>query len=76
MNLTSVERSILVTLLLSGDDKPSNISKKSDFTRSAVARRCNNLEEEGLIYEKGGGIYTLTNAGVQVAQNLARDEYL
>jgi len=73
MDLSPVERAVLTDLLINGDDKPSNIAQRTGYTRPAVSRRCPPLVERGLLSDKGGGVYTLTNAGVQVAQNLSQD---
>jgi len=72
MNLSPVERDILVDLLYNGDDSPRNIHRRTGRSREAVSRRCGSLVEKGLVVDKGGGVYKLTNAGILAAQNESR----
>jgi len=70
MKLTPVERSVLSDLLLNGDDRPANIARRTGKHRGSVSRSCNNLQEKNLVRNKGEGVWTLTNGGVQVARNI------
>jgi len=74
MNVTPVEREILVHLLLKGDDRPANIGDDDpDSERphpASVSRSMSNLEDKGLVSHKGNAVYRLTNQGLIVARNV------
>ena len=74
MDLTPVERHILVHLLLEGDDVPGNIGDDdpdSDRPHTAsVSRSMKNLEKKGLVRHKGSAVYRLTNQGLTAARNV------
>ncbi len=74
MKLTPVERTILVHLLLHGDDRPANIGDDdpdSDKPHPAsVSRSMSNLEGKGLVKHKGNAVYTLTIQGMTAARNV------
>jgi Mn-dependent DtxR family transcriptional regulator len=70
MNRTDLEGEILIQILVGGDDAPKGIAQSIDRPSKSVSRALSRLQEEGLVRPKGAGVWTLTNAGVQVAQNL------
>ena len=73
MNLTPTERDILVHLLLRGDDRAVNIAEHEDRHRVSVSQRAADLEDKGLIRNKGNGVYALTRDGVTVARDILAD---
>ena len=70
MLLTPAQRAILRHLLTEGDDVPSNIADSQDLHRNSVSRAAKPLKDEGLIEDKGSGVYTLTEQGRQEARDL------
>jgi len=70
MNLTPTERDILEHLLLRGDDRAVNIAEHTGRHRVSVSQRASDLEDKGLLINKGNGVYRLTNAGLTAARNV------
>jgi len=70
---TQVEREILICLLEEGDNVPANISRSIERNRSGVSDRLSDLRESDLVHNKGSGVWTLTEKGVNVAQVLRRE---
>lgn len=68
MNLTPTERDILVHLFLRGDDTAANIAEKKGRHRVSVSQRASELEEKGLLRNKGHGVYQLTTPGMTMAR--------
>jgi Mn-dependent DtxR family transcriptional regulator len=75
MRESSVERSILVDILIFGDDKAGNISSRTGHPSASVSRSMGPLEDDGLLVDKGGGVYRLTESGRDMAQNIIRAGY-
>jgi DNA-binding MarR family transcriptional regulator len=69
---TPVERDILYHLLIHGDDSSGNIADETERDRSGVSKRLKALEDDGLVREKGRGVYCLTLAGIAAAREIAR----
>lgn len=69
MNPTDLEGEILVQLLVGGDDSPKGIAESIDRPSKSISRALSRLQNQGLVRPKGAGVWTLTNAGIQVAQN-------
>lgn len=72
MNLTGVEKDILIDILHHGDNPSGNIADNIGKNRTYVSECLGDLEKKGLVENKGRSTYTLTNAGVSVAQNVYR----
>lgn len=70
---TTVDREILLSLLIAGDNTPTNLSELADRHVQSIYERISRLEEEGLIENKGRGVYTLTTDGVRMAQAVRRE---
>jgi predicted transcriptional regulator len=71
--LSPVEMEVLVDLLVHGDNVPGNIAENTGRHPKSVSKRLPDLEEHGLIRNKGRGVYTLTPDGVAQAQALRGD---
>jgi len=74
MNLTPTEEDILVHLFLRGDDSAANIAEEKDRHRVSVSQRASDLEEKGLVVNKGNGVFQLTNAGLTAARNIMAED--
>lgn len=76
MRLSDTQKVILVYLLTRGDDLPMNISESdlTDVHRTTVSRAMGDLHTEGLVRPKGNGVWTLTDAGIRLAQNVYQDD--
>ncbi len=70
MNLTPTQQAILVDLLVHGDDKAANIGSRTGHHRNSISRSLTPLAEESYIVNKGGGVYRLTEDGIEAAQGL------
>ena len=70
MKLTPTERELLVYLLVRGPDIPPNISEDIDRHGYSVRRSGGDLEEDGLVRNKGRNVFALTDDGVMVARDL------
>ena len=70
VNLSEADIAILVDLIRHGDNTPSNIAQNVDKSRVHVQNRISDLEEEGLTMNKGGGVWTLTPDGAELAAAL------
>lgn len=75
MRESTVERSILVDLLIFGHDKAGNIGSRTGHPPASISRSFGPLEEEELIVNKGDGVYRLTESGKIMAQNIIRAGY-
>lgn len=71
--LTSVSRDALADLLIHGDNTPKNIADNTGRHRKNISERLIDLEEEGFVINKGGGVYTLTQEGLVMARAVVRD---
>lgn len=71
MSLTSVEREILVELLVRGDNVPGNIAESIGRSRPYVSETLSELEEKDLVDHKGRGVYRLSEYGLAVARTVA-----
>lgn len=71
--LSSVDREVLIALLIGGDDTPANLSDIADRHYQSVQKRLSELEEMGLVVSKGRGVYSLTIEGAQTARALYRE---
>ena len=70
MALSELDKGILRDLGRSGDNIPANLAdniRLPDDGRNphvkSVSRRLDKLEDDGLVRNKGRGVYTLTKAG-------------
>ena len=70
---TQVERELLVALLVGGADLPSNLSDITSRHVQSVQERLSNLENEGLIWNKGNGVYDLTESGTTTARAIQQE---
>lgn len=68
--LSEVDRAALVDLLLNGDNVPSNIAENTGHHPKSVSKRLGILEDDGLVENKGSGVYSLTLEGISVARKL------
>jgi predicted transcriptional regulator len=75
MRESKVERSILVDLLVFGDNKAGNIASRTSHPAASISRSTGPLEEDSLIVDKGDGVYRLTESGQQMAQHLIQAGY-
>ena len=75
MEYTPTQRSILVDLLVYGDDKAANISSRTGYHRNTISSNIKPLAGEGLLDHKGGGVYRLTDTGAEAARGLLRGGY-
>ncbi|AFD04022.1 ORF1 [Halogeometricum pleomorphic virus 1] len=71
MDISPVEKSILVHLHTQGDDIASNIADSRGHHPSSVSRSASNLSDRGLLDNKGRGVYRLTEDGREIARRLA-----
>jgi len=67
-----VARAVLVDLLLNGDNTPKNLADNTGKHQKSISNKMADLEEEGLVLNKGGGVYTLTIEGMQAARAIRR----
>lgn len=75
MDLTPMQQDILVDLLIYGADGPNNIGNRTNHRRQSVTTALTGkLSDEGLVRNKGGGIWELTGDGVTAARGLATSE--
>ena len=70
MNLSEGDIAILIDLYRQGDNLPSNIAENIDKSRVHVSNRLSSLHDDGLTHNKGGGVWTLTPDGVELARAL------
>lgn len=75
MRLTPTEEDVIRHLFLRGDDRAVNIAEETGRHRVSVSQRAADLEQKGLLRNKGNGVYTLTNAGLTRARNELGDCY-
>ena len=71
--LTSVDREVLVAILIGGGNTPSNIAEMIDRHPNSIGDSMDRLEEEGLVLPKGSGVYALTYSGVTTARSVNRE---
>lgn len=72
MNLTPLQRDIITHIHQHGHDIPANIGDSADAHRNSVTRAIRDLEERGLVENKGRGVYKLTEPGREAARDLIR----
>lgn len=70
MGLSDVQEAMIVHLIDEGDDIPSNIADSTGYHRNSVVRAAKPLVEKGMVENKGGGVYRLTEDGRQTARDL------
>lgn len=70
---TAVDREVLVTLLIAGDNSPGNLAEITDRHPNSIGDSLNRLEEQDSIFDKGRGVYALTYSGVNDARAVARE---
>jgi len=70
VNLSEADIAILVDLIRHGDNTPKNVAETIGKSRVHVHNRLNEMEEDGLTHNKGGGVWTLTPDGVELARAL------
>lgn len=68
--LSPVEIEVLRDLLVNGDNVPANTAENVDRHAKSASRSLSNLEEDGLVENKGRGVWTLTPEGVEAARSL------
>ena len=68
-----VEMDVLIDLLIHGDNVPANIADNTGRHSKSISRRLPDLEDRGLVKNKGRGVYTLTPEGIDMARTL-RDQ--
>ena len=76
MDFSEVETDILIHLHLEGDDVASNIADARGPHPNSVIRSASNLTEEGILVNKGRGVYRLSETGEGYAERLAESESL
>ena len=78
MPYSAVESEVLLFLLRHGDHLPAAMSDEFGRPRESYRRACERLEDDCLVRNKGHGVRTLTEDGVDAAQELQEDitEYL
>lgn len=72
LDLTRLESEILDYLLIDGANGPIGISDALESPPESISRSLKNLREEGLVVDKGGGVWTLSAVGITVARMLRR----
>lgn len=68
MGPSPVQKIVLTELLLYGDNSPVNVAKGHDVHHKSVSRTLSELEDDGLVENKGNGVYRLTKKGESAAQ--------
>jgi predicted transcriptional regulator len=66
---TSAQRAIIVDLLNNGDNVPANIAENTGYSREHVQRSLSDLEDKGLVSNKGRGVWELTDKGQESARD-------
>ena len=74
MDITPTQKAILVDLLIHGDDKAANIARRTGKHRNSVSRSFQNLVDDSLVVEKGGGVYRLTDRGRQASIGIVKPQ--
>lgn len=69
MDLTPSQKDILIDLQQNGDNTPGNIADNIDVTRHYVSQVMPDLEDKGLVRNKGRGVWTLTEQGEDLVEN-------
>jgi Mn-dependent DtxR family transcriptional regulator len=72
LDLTNLESEILDYLLIDGANGPIGISEELGNPPESISRSLKNLREDGLVIDKGGGVWTLSCVGIRVARMLRR----
>lgn len=70
--MNETEQKTLTDLMKNGDNIPKNIAENVDRHAGSIRRAAANLEERGLIKNKGGGVYTLTEKGEEATCSLVK----
>jgi predicted transcriptional regulator len=68
--MNPTEKRVLLHLKENGDNVPSNIADDIDRRQGSVQRSTRQLREQGLIRNKGRGVYTLTEEGKTAVEAL------
>lgn len=71
--VTPTEKEILLCLQEFGDNLPANIADRTDRHTKYVTRLCVEMENKGLLENKGRGVYRLTPDGRQLARECRAD---
>jgi Mn-dependent DtxR family transcriptional regulator len=74
MSLSGSQEAVLRHLYRHGDDVPVNMGEATDFHSKSISRGLSGLESDGLVENKGSGVYTLTPAGFWMARELVNEE--
>lgn len=72
MSLTPLDQSILVDLLIHGDDKASNIGDRVGSHKNSVSTRLRELRAEGYVARKGEAVHELSDKGRDFARTYVR----
>lgn len=72
MSLTPVERAVLVSLLVYGDNTAGGIAQHCTYQRNSITNRLPEMVEKGLIRDKGKNVYELTDDGKTRARALLK----
>jgi len=64
-DLSRVERAIILNLYTDGDNVPSNIADNIPHHAKSVSRSLADLEDMQLVTNKGRGVWTLTDDGLE-----------
>lgn len=73
VQLTRVDRETLAALLLFGDNSRSNLSEICGRHPNSIGDARDRLEEQNLVFDKGGGVLALSIAGLRTAQGVIRE---
>lgn len=71
MGVTPTELEILRDIQIHGDNVPTNIAENIDAASKYVNRKLADLEDRGLVRNKGRGVWTLSPDG----RKLVRSEF-
>lgn len=70
MSLSPVERAVVADLSSNGDNVPANIADSTGHHPKSVSRSLSNLEDRDIVYNKGRGVWTLTDDGEEIAKSV------
>jgi len=73
-DLTKLDKQILRYLLSDGANGPSGIAENVDSHPNSVSRRLPKLRERGYVYEKSGGVWSITRIGIRTIREIKREE--
>lgn len=69
-NFTPSEKEVMLHIRDNGDNVPYNIAEDVERHNKTVQRKCRELTEQGILRNKGQGVYTLTEKGEEVVEKL------